>query len=161
MASREYYEANKELIKARARQWKLDNPEKVKASQRRYSQTPERREMRRAYYHANKAKAAARQRYELKKLYGLTRAAYESMLDAQGGLCRICCRPMAPPAVDHDHETGEVRGLLCRPCNTAIGLLGDSPQMLARAIEYLNSSSSGAISTPSNVPLSRPSPIEV
>lgn len=153
MASREYYEANKEQIKARARQWKLDNPEKAKASQRRYAQTPRRQEMRRAYYHANKAAAMARQRtYELKKLYGLTMAQYEAMLAEQDGRCLICRKVMAPPAVDHDHETGEVRGLLCRQCNTAIGLLGDDPAMLVRATEYLTRSSSGAISTPSSPP---------
>ena len=153
MTSREYYEANKEQIKARTRQWQLDNPEKVKASNRRYAQSARGQQMRRDNYHANQAQAAARQRkYELKKLYGLTREDYEAMLTEQGGLCLICRKPMDPPAVDHDHATGAVRGLLCRSCNSAIGLLGDDPQMLQRAIEYLTKSSSGAISTPSRPP---------
>ncbi len=159
MTSRDYYEANKEQVKARVRQYRLDNPEKVKESQRRYALSPKGQEIRRAYgnayYQANKAQAMHRQRtYELKKLYGLTREAYESMLDEQMGLCLICQKPMTPAAVDHDHATGAVRGLLCRPCNTAIGLMGDDPQMVERALQYLTRSSSGATSTPSR-PLSK------
>lgn len=61
------------------------------------------------------------------------------MLEAQGGVCAICRRPSdpAPLHVDHDHRTGAIRGLLCSPCNTAIGLLGDDPDRMMAAAAYL------------------------
>jgi hypothetical protein len=59
------------------------------------------------------------------------------MLDVQKGKCLICERTMGEPCVDHCHTTGNVRGLLCRGCNAAIGSLGDSPELLERAVKYL------------------------
>lgn len=74
--------------------------------------------------------------------YGITVEQYDEMLVAQGGVCAICkTLPEAdgrtPLQVDHDHSTGRIRGLLCSPCNTAIGSLRDDPQLLAAAMEYL------------------------
>lgn len=75
----------------------------------------------------------------LRKQYGLTEAQYEVMLAGQGGACAICRAKSADRklCVDHDHETGEVRGLLCGTCNRAIGLLGDNLDGLMRAVSYL------------------------
>ena len=58
------------------------------------------------------------------------------MRRAQGGLCAIC-RQAPAVHVDHDHATGTVRGLLCFPCNAAIGHLRDDPQIMRRAAAYL------------------------
>lgn len=58
----------------------------------------------------------------------------------QGGRCAICRREPEQGrrlAVDHDHATGEVRGLLCKACNTALGMFRDDVASLARAIGYL------------------------
>jgi len=68
------------------------------------------------------------------------------MEQAQGGVCAICGKPEATArtkrlCVDHCHETGKVRGLLCSHCNRAIGLLGDSCAILASAITYLEANS--------------------
>lgn len=76
----------------------------------------------------------------LKRKYGITEEQYEDILEAQAGKCGICHRKPKTRrlAVDHNHKTGEVRGLLCSRCNH--GLLGhahDSIEMLERAIEYL------------------------
>ncbi|QES52697.1 recombination endonuclease VII [Streptomyces venezuelae] len=72
----------------------------------------------------------------LKRAYGITEAEREELLRAQFGLCVICLK--APPVhVDHCHETGKVRGVLCFNCNSAIGKLGDDPDTLRRAISYL------------------------
>ena len=65
---------------------------------------------------------------------------FDRLLVAQQGLCGICGeenRSGHRLAVDHDHTTGRVRGLLCHRCNTAIGLLRDDPALLRAAIEYL------------------------
>lgn len=76
------------------------------------------------------------------KAYGITPAIYEAMLEAQGGVCAICGDLPGDRelAVDHDHETGAVRGLLCTRCNPALGMLRDDVDLLARAIKYLNDS---------------------
>jgi hypothetical protein len=77
--------------------------------------------------------------YDLLRRYGITVAEYERMRDQQGGKCAICGRrPRYRLHVDHDHDSGEVRGLLCVPCNRAVGCLGDDPQRCLRAAEYLS-----------------------
>ena len=81
---------------------------------------------------------------ELIRTYGITLDEYEKMLIQQESSCYIC-KIKAPLhvcgypvlAVDHDALTGKVRGLLCRPCNIAIGIFKHDVQILQRAIEYL------------------------
>ena len=76
----------------------------------------------------------------LKRKYGISLSQYDELFEAQNGLCAICCKTQKKKrlAVDHNHETGEIRGLLCDKCNRAIGLLGDSIGNLTRAIDYLH-----------------------
>lgn len=78
--------------------------------------------------------------YYRKRLYGLEPGDYLKMLSDQSGLCAVCCRLLDPPFVDHDHRSGVVRGLLCGPCNSGIGYLGDSAERLTRAAEYIRES---------------------
>ena len=93
---------------------------------------------------------AARQREwqekrRLEVAYGLSRAGYERLLVAQNGVCAICRQPetrlqRSKPmrlSVDHDHDTGTVRGLLCCMCNRGIGLFHDTPLHLRAAADYL------------------------
>lgn len=71
--------------------------------------------------------------------YGITGERYNAMLAEQEGRCAICRREPSTKRlwIDHNHATGAVRGLLCNACNSALGLLGDSPKRLAAASEYL------------------------
>ncbi|SRR5881394_1007110 len=74
--------------------------------------------------------------------YGITMDDYSRMFEEQEGLCKICrCRqPNARfkyLSVDHDHETGRVRGLLCMNCNRGLGLFDHDPILLEKAIDYL------------------------
>ena len=73
--------------------------------------------------------------------YGLTPETFERICAEQGGLCPVCALPLSEssvrPAVDHNHETGQVRGVLHPQCNRALGLLRDSPERLRRAALYL------------------------
>lgn len=55
----------------------------------------------------------------------------------QKGRCKICAEKMVKVNIDHDHETGRVRGLLCMPCNMGLGLFKDNIRRLAAAIVYL------------------------
>lgn len=79
----------------------------------------------------------------LQRKFGITAEEYDAMLAGQDGLCAICGTDSPQRstsnyfAVDHDHETGEVRGLLCSPCNIALGAFGDSPDRLMAAAAYL------------------------
>lgn len=78
-----------------------------------------------------------------KTKYGITTNQYDEMLKQQNGVCKICGSAESKRGdhrlmVDHDHVTGEVRGLLCNPCNAAIGLLGDNISTLQNAINYLS-----------------------
>lgn len=79
------------------------------------------------------------------KLYGLSFAARDALLAGQGGGCAIC-HATAPGGnrgwnIDHDHQTGRVRGLLCIRCNTLLGRLGDTAERIAetaaRCLEYV------------------------
>lgn len=70
--------------------------------------------------------------------YGITVSEYDQMLKEQNNLCKICKQDfIKTPHVDHCHETKKIRGLLCSNCNTMLGLAKDSPQILERAIRYL------------------------
>jgi hypothetical protein len=77
--------------------------------------------------------------HKLKNRYGMTLEDYDNMLLAQGGACAMC--PTIPQErklfVDHNHDTGEVRALLCLPCNTMLGMAGDSVDRLQAGIDYL------------------------
>lgn len=102
----------------------------------------------RQWFHGNKERAKEnRHRWNLGATYGITPEQYQEMLTAQGGVCAVC--GLDEPnehgrtgtkfrlSVDHCHETGRVRGLLCQKCNRAIGLLNDNVDLLRKAIDYL------------------------
>ncbi|MFF1767191.1 endonuclease VII domain-containing protein [Streptomyces sp. NPDC058249] len=76
----------------------------------------------------------------LKRQYGMTEAERDEMIASHMGLCVICLKAPAVH-VDHCHETGRVRGVLCFNCNSAIGKLGDDPDAVRRAAAYLEGSS--------------------
>lgn len=73
--------------------------------------------------------------------YGLTFDEYRQIFDEQGGLCCICFFPInltgRQTHIDHDHETGEIRGILCSTCNTILGLAHDDAVRLQTAAQYL------------------------
>lgn len=74
--------------------------------------------------------------------YGLTASEWWALLEAQDGKCPICTKRFTlrrRAAIDHDHRTGAVRGLLCLPCNDALGRLHESTSWLWNAFTYLTS----------------------
>lgn len=77
-------------------------------------------------------------------LHGISSADYRALLRAQKGVCALCgkkrfgwLKGKRELAIDHDHETGKVRGLLCGDCNTALGRFGEDPARLRAAADYL------------------------
>lgn len=84
----------------------------------------------------------------LKSSFGITAEDWNKMFAAQNGCCAICLRHQAEISrrqlsVDHDHETGKVRGLLCHNCNIAIGLMKEDPFALSSAAKYLQRHAGG------------------
>jgi hypothetical protein len=77
----------------------------------------------------------------VKNRYGIALDEYEAMAQRANGKCPICKEPPPPPFkafdLDHDHETGKVRGLLCRPCNLALGGARDNPTILRALADYI------------------------
>lgn len=73
----------------------------------------------------------------LKHSVSLTVDQFVAMDEAQDFCCAICGGEMLPPHIDHCHNSRRVRGLLCRNCNSGIGLLGDDPQRLTAAANYV------------------------
>lgn len=82
----------------------------------------------------------ARRDYRLRKDYGLSAAEVDDMYAAQGRKCKLCdsaIPTIIKAHVDHCHDTGRVRGILCFTCNKALGMLGDNEQGLLRALAYV------------------------
>ena len=125
--SRDYEAARKWRSAERRSEWNKANPEKARAAVLRRQAHPLRRERTRWSNLAHRL--------------GITGARYDAMLAAQGGVCAICgCPPSGKRrhlAVDHDHVTGNVRGLLCTKCNTVLGHADDKKEILVAAIAYL------------------------
>ena len=88
-------------------------------------------------------KAENREKYRASRRkikYGLQPEQFDALMERQRGMCAICLsfpQPGKALDVDHEHQTNTVRGLLCRRCNNAIGLIDDSPWRLRRAASYV------------------------
>jgi hypothetical protein len=96
-----------------------------------------------AWYRRNRSAQVKRMKwYRILKMYGITEGQYDEMLKAQNFGCAIC-QSIGPGrndghfAIDHDHETGIVRGLLCQKCNCGIGFFDDDINRMERAIAYM------------------------
>ena len=94
---------------------------------------------------------------------GLEPSIYEELTKKQHGLCAICKQPETKTrdgfvkqlALDHNHKTLEVRGLLCQTCNSAIGLLLENPALFLEAVNYLENSHTDVFIAPERVLLKK------
>lgn len=121
---KKHYQENIEQIKERNEKWRKNNKDKHNKSTTKY-------------YKNNPDKARNRQ---LKHSYNITLEQYNEMLVAQNNVCMICKNSETENknfAVDHNHNTGKVRGLLCSACNKSLGGFKDNVNILQNAIEYL------------------------
>lgn len=91
------------------------------------------------YAYCKQCHSAYQRGQALKRNYNITVGEYESMLLSQNGLCAICGHPPKTKrlAVDHDHKTGLIRGLLCAFCNRAIGMFRDDVNKFETVVTYL------------------------
>lgn len=115
-AQKRWYEENKEHHREMGRKWAMENPESA---------------------------SLIKLRHRLKKNYGMTLEEYNHMVESCNNQCQICghtpdgSKLDTRLCVDHNHETGEVRGLICRRCNLMLGYAIDNPEILTNAIKYL------------------------
>jgi hypothetical protein len=122
--ARDYYREHKEEVSAKRKKYYIDHQEKTRARDRSYNQ---RRSDKTLEWHR-------------KKNYGITQEEYDKLNALQNGLCAICGKENVKGkslGVDHDHITGEIRGLLCQKCNLALGNFEDNIEFVKRAISYL------------------------
>jgi len=93
------------------------------------------------YIPINNYDYAKSRKERLKRMFDITPTRYDEMLQEQNGCCAICGRHFnefkKSLAVDHNHTSGAIRGLLCSRCNMMLGYAQDSPKILQNAIEYL------------------------
>ena len=116
---------------ADAKKWRQNNKARLSANKLQWDHAQ--RELNPEKHRTNN------RRRHLKHLYGITPEEYEILFQQQNGVCAICGQPPKKfrLAVDHDHESGIVRGLLCRSCNRGIGIFRDDPYLLQLAVAYL------------------------
>lgn len=125
----------------RLREWRRRNPEwRAKEAERRRADT-DYQERRRKY---NRDRYYGREEWtrdlRLRRAFGITLEQYRELEAKQGGVCAICgqkCKSGRDLAVDHDHRTDEIRGLLCMNCNRAIGWLQEDPELIEKAARYV------------------------
>ena len=126
--TRNYYAKNREKFRERDRIYKRENRDKIRITERKY-------------YWKNKEKVDARNRARfLRQYYNLPIEKYEEMYKAQNGACAICKDINTSGrklAVDHNHNTGVIRGLLCSRCNLGIGQFKDDEDLLKIASDYI------------------------
>jgi hypothetical protein len=121
---RQWYRDNRDRAISYVRAWQQANPDRVRAW--RVRNRDRRNEQMREIHLRNK--------------FGLTVEEYDRILEAQGGVCALCDARATPGIslhVDHDHGTGEIRGLLCMRCNNALGLFREDPDVLKRVAQYV------------------------
>jgi hypothetical protein len=108
-----YYKKNKKKLLAYSKNWCKNHPDKY---------------------------AVYKRKYLLKVTYGITLEQYNEMLHNQKGVCAICSqsnRNGRPLVIDHDHKTGNIRGLLCDKCNPVLGYVDENIKTLNKMITYL------------------------
>jgi len=128
----QYYSDNKDKILERGKQYYSDNKEMVLGKQKKYREN-------------NKEKIRKRDwLYNLKR-YGITKKEYLEMFNEQNGCCKICkthqSKLKSGLHIDHNHNTGKIRGLLCSKCNQALGLLNEDVSLLTDSLKYLENNS--------------------
>ena len=134
------------MNKEKRKKWVKENQEKIRGYNRKYRK--ENRDKRKVWNkkyretHKRNNNEKCRQtgwKYNIKRKYGLTPEEYNLLMDVQNGRCAVCgneqeCQRLA---VDHNHITGKVRGLLCINCNRALGFLKEDTERMENLIAYV------------------------
>lgn len=138
------YLKNKDKLKQYNKEYNMDHKEELREKKKQYRNGHKNETALRAkkYCINNKEKEAISHRIgHLRRDFGITQEQYNEIFANQDGKCIICGKHQKELkmalAVDHDHSTNEVRGLLCGPCNRGLGMFKDDPDLLQKALDYL------------------------
>jgi len=137
---KDYRESNKEKISERNKKYRENNKEKISEINKKYRENNKERVAERVKNWAENNRERVREiekRNRFKREYGITLEERDTMYDNQNGCCSICNTPQETLCIDHNHITGTVRGMLCTPCNLALGWVRDDINTLENMIEYL------------------------
>jgi hypothetical protein len=121
--------ANPQANRDRVRRWQEENPERYREKLKEFKQSP--------------AGKRSDRKGHLRRKFGMSLEDYDELVEKQGGVCAVCGYPPDEGKsfhIDHDHDSGRIRGLLCSRCNHAIGLLRDDPEVIESALTYLAAS---------------------
>jgi hypothetical protein len=124
--------------KEKKQKWLKANNNKRKEISKRYDSKPSSKTKAAEYYQNNKDKI---RNGMLIRIYNITLEEYSALLEKQNNKCGICGVSKCPTgksfAVDHSHETNKIRGLLCKNCNTGLGMFEDNRTNIENALLYL------------------------
>ena len=142
---KQYYKEHKEEKSQYHKQYRKEHKEERRQYNKQYCKEhkEEIRQQSKQYYAEHKEEIG---QHQIKYKYGLSLGKYKAMLKAQDNKCAICRKTFVDARhtfVDHDHNTGEVRGILCNNCNTVLGHSHDDPEVLLRAAVYLKNANKG------------------
>lgn len=123
---KQQYEKSKDRVLAYQKEYRLANADKIRG-------------VKKSWKAKNKEKVNDINRWsKRKRAYGITKDQFFELLEKQDYGCAICRKTVGiSSAVDHDHDTGKVRGILCDPCNTSLGIFGDNLQGVMNVVDYL------------------------
>ena len=127
--NKQYLQNHKEEIKQKNKRKYIEHREEILQYQKQYR-----------IKNGESLRQYAREHHAMYR-YGISKKQLDKLVDICGSSCQICGASLSvsnPPHVDHNHDTGEVRGILCRCCNSGLGLFQDSTMFLKKAIEYLS-----------------------
>jgi hypothetical protein len=119
-ANRRYYARNRETRLAYLKKYREEHPAQMRE------------------YNANRC--TTKKRNDRLKRYGLDSKSWDALFEEQGRACAVCAKSDGEWHVDHDHESGKVRAILCSSCNRGLGFFFDNPTLLRIAATYLEDS---------------------
>ena len=137
--TQKWYLKNKKKSNLLNKKWRNDNPNKEKERVKRWHKNN--RDRIKIWVENNPERVKEIQhRSKLKRNYNLTVEEYKQLLQFQKNKCGVCGIILTMPCIDHDHQTGKIRGILCNSCNTGLGMLGDNLDNIINAFNYLKQS---------------------